>query len=427
MNKTVSKLFLSGMLSLSLIVGTVISNVSLVAHAEETTSTSSSLTVTPDTDTVTRDQEKQNLLNDSDNKRILANEAEGIDDNDASIEAPTVVSRDDFNNDNEYYSYLRTHPYVKATDAISTRSADVAMAGATTAAKEYAFEGLQRTTVIQKAYIGSTYIYVTQLTGQDLYLSRCRIEGDVAVYQDEMKLTDFGHSQTLEEFKYNDEYYFWIGCKGVETTSSGIPWSTQVARIQYSPGELKYTDAPRFSSINYLNNTGASNGSMTRSDSALSSTTNRLFIWTKNGDGTAHYASYDATQMNQILDEAVSSGGNLYVPFTDSRVHDAYIAGHSMTLSVLTSLISYDSIQGFEYNDADAIYISSGQEGDTPAMVKFAWDTTSGSKVTLNNSEFGSTTETEGMQLKGDDVYLVVDFHDSPNVSMIYSIPKSAF
>lgn len=122
MNKTVSKLFLSGMLSLSLIVGTVISNVSLVAHAEETTSTSGSLTVTPDTDTVTRDQEKQNLLNDSDNKRILANEAEGIDDNDASIEAPTVVSRDDFNNDNEYYSYLRTHPYVKATDAILSRA-----------------------------------------------------------------------------------------------------------------------------------------------------------------------------------------------------------------------------------------------------------------------------------------------------------------
>ena len=131
--------------------------------------------------------------------------------------------------------------------------------------------------------------------------------------------------------------------------------------------------------------------------------------------------------MDRILDEAVSSGGNLYVPCTDSRVHDACIAGHSMTLSVLTSLISYDSIQGFEYNDADAIYISSGQEGDTPAMVKFAWDTTSGSKVTLNNSEFGSTTETEGMQLKGDDVYLVVDLHDSPNVSMIYSIPKSAF
>lgn len=68
MNKTVSKLFLSGMLSLRLIVGTVISNVSLVAHAEETTSTSGSLTVTPDTDTVTRNQEKQNLLNDSDNK-----------------------------------------------------------------------------------------------------------------------------------------------------------------------------------------------------------------------------------------------------------------------------------------------------------------------------------------------------------------------
>jgi hypothetical protein len=234
------------MLSLSLVGGSIISNVSLVAHAEETTSTSSSSTATSDTDTVTREQETQNLLNSPDNQRILANEASGIDDKDASIEAPTVVSRDDFNNDNEYYSYLRTHPYVKTTDAISTRSADVAMVAATSATKEYTFEGLQHSEVIQKAYIGSTYIYITQLSGQDLYLSRCRSEGSVGVYQDEMKLTDFGHSQTLEEFKYNDEYYFWIGCKGVETTSSKIPWSTQVARIQYSPGELKYTDAPRF-------------------------------------------------------------------------------------------------------------------------------------------------------------------------------------
>src|SRR5688500_16193571 len=62
----------------------------------------------------------------------------------------------------------------------------------------YNIKSLNHNLAIQKAYIASSYVYVTQRSGSTVYLSRCLISGNNATYQDEMTMTNCGHGQTLD-------------------------------------------------------------------------------------------------------------------------------------------------------------------------------------------------------------------------------------
>src|SRR3954454_59547 len=92
----------------------------------------------------------------------------------------------------------------------------------------YNIKSLNHNLAIQKSYIASTYVYVTQRSGGTVYVSRCLISGTNATYQDEMTLTNCGHGQTLDMYTYNGINYLYVSSKADPSTTED--WSLQVGR-----------------------------------------------------------------------------------------------------------------------------------------------------------------------------------------------------
>jgi len=117
-----------------------------------------------------------------------------------------------------------------------------------TATLQFNILGLVFNKAVQKAYLGSTYLYVTQRVGLDCQLSRLTISGNNATYVDHMTVTNAGHCETLDSYEHNGQNYFYFSSKADATTN----WSLQVARLQYSAGATyDYTDLHRFTYMNY--------------------------------------------------------------------------------------------------------------------------------------------------------------------------------
>ena len=279
-------------------------------------------------------------------------------------------------------------------------------------------------TAVQKSYIGSSYIYVIQRSGSNSYLSRCLINGTIASHVDHMILTGFGHTQTLEFYSHNYESYFLIGCKANEDYS--LKWATQIGRIKYVPGTtVNYTSIYRFSSLSYANENGTSFGTIKRADAAISSDQNTLFLWAQDTTGEIQYSSYDFDGINDELDDLEQAGGTKYLSF--SLLTD-YCYG-SFRQSGNNRVLPNGSCQGVEYNNADSIFIIGGNTGETPKIAKMMG---SGSTytysylATINHNSFDNDTETEGIQLKGNNIYFGIYDHDTGS-NKIYYISKNIF
>lgn len=102
----------------------------------------------------------------------------------------------------------------------------------------------------------------------------------------------------------------------------------------------------------------------------------------------------------------------------------------SLRQSGSNRVLPNNSCQGLEFTDADSIYVIGGAAGDTPKIAKM---TGSGSNykyaclATVTHSNFGSSAEAEGIQLKGDYVYFGISDKYKSDRACIYSIPKSVF
>ncbi len=291
-----------------------------------------------------------------------------------------------------------------------------------TASKGYTITGLKHGEAIQKTYIGSTYVYVLQRSGKDMFMSRCTISGASAVYKDEMKLINFGHSQTLEAFDYGNTSYFWIACKA--STDTTHYWSTQVGRLEYKPGTtVDYTAIKRLSALAKANKDGKANGTVKRADAALSSNKSILLIWSKNTDNVMQFTFYNAAKVNAAL----SSSSSKYVNCDAAAIKNACISSFTMKNKFLIN----GSCQGLEVSDAKSIYMASGGVEDTKWIFKL--NSTGGiiGKAYIKNTNLSGQTKTEieGLQLKGDDVYFGLCNHNEKGSGRqyIYSVPKGVF
>lgn len=293
----------------------------------------------------------------------------------------------------------------------------------------YTINGLKSTAAIQKTYIGSTYVYVIQRSGDNSYLSRCIINGSKATYKDHMLLKNFGHGQTLEWFEHKNKPFFWVTCKA--NTAYDKRWGTQIGRLEYQAGKtVDYTSITRFSHLSYANKSGKSFGSAKRVDAALSSDKSKILFWVKDTDNEIQYSYYNTAKLNAALDKKVSATSR-YVPCTDNAVKSACY--DSFRQSGNNRVLPHGSCQGLEFSDALSIYIAGGAAGDTPQIAKM---TGSGSNfkfsylAEIKHKKFNKTeTEIEGLQLKGDNVYFGISDKSkgNPNPACIYSIPKSIF
>lgn len=333
-----------------------------------------------------------------------------------------ILEKDDFETPEEYQKYLENHPKVETQQSRASANKNVSAA----ATLRYKIQGLTSSAAIQKTYIGSTYIYVIQRSGSNAILSRCKIDGKIAKYQDRMTLKNFGHGQTLEWFEYNSKPYFWVTCKANEAYD--IKWGTQIGRLQYEAGKsIDYTEIPRFSHLSYANKSGSSIGEVKRVDAALSSDRKKVFFWVMDNTGEIQYSFYNAEKLNKELDKKESQDSK-FVPCTSSAVKAACYG--SFTQSGSNRVLPNGSCQGLELSNGDSIYVIGGGVGDKPKIAKL---TGSGSNykysclATTSNSNFGSGTEAEGIQIKGDYLYFGVSDKTSSDRSCIYSIPKSVF
>ena len=338
------------------------------------------------------------------------------------------LDRDDFDTREEYEQYVRETGDTSAQYPDTSVSSDVSGISVTassaaygaTASKEYTLKNLNRKTAIQKTYIGSTYVYVLQRKGSDMYLSRCTISGSSATYKDEMLLTDFGHSQTLEWFEYNGTAYFWIACKAsYEYTQN---WSTQIGRLEYKANAtVDYTEIKRLSNLGKANKEGNAHGTLKRVDAALSSDKSILLVWSKNTDNEMQFTFYDAAKINKAL----SNSSSKYVSCESQVIIDALIS----TFQMKNTFLIDGSCQGLEVSDAMSIYMASGGRDETKYIFKL---NSSGSKIGeiyMKNSALssGTDTEIEGLQLSGDNVYFgLCDHYEKDNGKQyIYSVPNS--
>lgn len=91
-------------------------------------------------------------------------------------------------------------------------------------------------------------------------------------------------------------------------------------------------------------------------------------------------------------------------------------------------VIPNGSWQGLEFADNNMVYISGGQIGDIPKVIRGNWRFTQAKTVSLSGFSDTANVETEGIQLKGSQVLIGLEFHggnDTPHT--VYSFDKSAF
>jgi hypothetical protein len=275
-------------------------------------------------------------------------------------------------------------------------------AGAATPAKTvnaaatlaYNIKSLRHNLAIQKSYIASTYVYVTQRSGGTVYVSRCLINGTDATYQDEMTLTNCGHGQTLDMYTYNGINYLYVSSKADPSTT--YYWSLQVARMLYTAGATyDYTSLHRFTYMNYADKTGTSLGTTYRVDAGGNSTHTAFRVQTV--EGTVTWSVYDTVTLNQLLD------GNIQVQMNSAGAVNACL--YSFTQSGTNIIRPNGSFQGMDLLGSTEIYASGGAEGEVPSI---AMITNTGAYASLVKITNVGNHEIEGVQTKNGNVYFVI-------------------
>lgn len=279
----------------------------------------------------------------------------------------------------------------------------------------YNLKGLNHNLAVQKAYIASKYLYVTQRSGGTVYLSRLLMSGSTATYVDEMTITNAGHGQTLDMYTYNGIDYFYFSSKADPSTTYN--WSLQVARLQYSAGATHdYTDLHRFTYMNYADKTGARLGDTYRVDAGGNSDYTIFRVQTV--EGTVTWSIYDTAALNKLLDS------NEQVRMDSTEAISACVT--SFTQSGSDIVRPNGSFQGFDMLSNTEIYTSGGAEGETP---RIALMSNTGAYKTLVNITNVGTHEIEGVQTKNSNVYftIVTDPDNKKDTQKVYYVPDSVF
>ncbi|MCM3627798.1 class III bacteriocin [Paenibacillus glycanilyticus] len=279
----------------------------------------------------------------------------------------------------------------------------------------YSLKGLKHNLAVQKAYIASKYLYVTQRSGGTVYLSRLLMKGSTATYVDEMTVTHSGHGQTLDMYTYKDIDYFYFSSKADPSTS--YDWSLQVARLKYSAGKkYDYADLRRFTYMNYANKTGKRLGDTYRVDGGGNSGYTLFRVQT--AQGTVTWSIYNTAALNKLLD------GSEQVRMDSAAAKKACVASFTQTGSRIVR--PNGSFQGMDMLSSTKIYTSGGAEGQTP---RIALMSNTGSYKSLVKITNVGNHEIEGVQTKNGKVYftIVTNPKNKKDTQKVYYVPESKF
>jgi hypothetical protein len=285
----------------------------------------------------------------------------------------------------------------------------------TVARLAYHLKGLRHNAAVQKAYIASSYVYVTQRSRGTCHLSRLRISGNEARYVDQMTVTNSGHCQTLDMYSYKDRNFFYFSAKAADTTVQY--WSMQVARLGYEPGAtVDYTDLRRFTYLNYANPRGERLGTTHRVDGGGNST--HTFFRVQTSEGSVTWSIYGTPELNRLLDlkEQVRLDGE------DAKL--ACLGSFTQTGSQI--IRPNGSFQGADLLGDSRIFTSGGADGQTPKIALISGSGAYRTLVTITNV---GNREIEGVQTKNGNVYftIVADPVNKRDTQKIYFVPDNVF
>lgn len=311
----------------------------------------------------------------------------------------------------------------------------------------YKLMNLPSTGIVQKCYVTGSNIYTVQVpSGDTIYLSKCQISNDGihAYYQSHMVLNNVGSDQTLEMFTYNDNTYFWIGLKSYHyvhpETLNDFYYTTQIGRIQYQGGTTinNYTQVPRFGNLNYANDSNTNLGTVMRMDAALSTDGTKLMLAVRNdtdidgGYAKVQYSVYSTSVLNQKLDQVEANPNTNMVSFKNNTALQAVCEPCFTQVGNQRVFPNGSSCQGLELTNTNySIYMASGYapSGHTPRIGKMVNTGTVSSPnyiyhscLELNNTEMQpSSTEIEGVQIRGDYLYFVLTHINESTLIQNYS------
>jgi len=263
-------------------------------------------------------------------------------------------------------------------------------------------------------YIGHDYIYVTQHEKDVTYLSRLKINGTTATYQDHMTLKKCGLGETLDMYNYNGKAYFLIGCKSDDVAGNGTSASTfyaahQIARIEYKAGTTysTYTSLPRFSKLvlagSYYDSSNTlksvNDGDIYRVAAAACG--EKMIFRVEVADGDIRYAIYDTAKLNAALDATGTSGLSLgSAAAVKAKIKSFKQDGGS---SSTNKVYPNTSFKGIEFSCYRSIYVAGGgADADHPRIARMDYDGTYDLLITITNI---SKTEIYGLQADAGNIY----------------------
>ena len=279
-----------------------------------------------------------------------------------------------FANDNTEITGKKTFVVKAQTDVEEVKPSKIIYMKAT---KAYKVTGLKHRLNIQRSYVGSGYIFVSQSNSNGItYLSRCTLNNTTATYKDEMKLVNFGHNQTLEFYSHNNKTYILIGCKGnLNDKPYGKGLTIQVGRIQYKAGTTisNYTQINRMVRLDCANTSGKpfdiiSENSLAsgynietvvqRMDASLSSNKKYLVLAVRSIHEHIQYSYYDFDVINNLLDKVEGKTPNYISCYNNSNIKNA--CKFSCIQKKGKRILPNGSCQGIDFTNAYSIYMASG-------------------------------------------------------------------
>lgn len=266
--------------------------------------------------------------------------------------------------------------------------------GNATAVVEYKITGLPSNVAIQNFAVGSTYIYITQHSGNNTLLSRCTITGtkssdDNSIIAeckngDYMTLEDFGHGESLAMATYNNTTYFYVGAEVNKTTDTSYQWSKQIARIKYaSKTTLNNKNASKIRYLNYANTNLKSVGTVNRVACAASSS--QFIIRTQVTSGKVQYSIYEINAINKAFDEADGRTDKTVSFKGNTTLKKACTKSFVQSSDANNLVYPNGSFQGMDLTNGGNIYLAGGDAQNTYNRVakmnssgtyKYRWDIT---------------------------------------------------
>ncbi|BDR59969.1 helveticin J family class III bacteriocin [Lactobacillus xylocopicola] len=236
--------------------------------------------------------------------------------------------------------------------------------------------------VVQKGNVTKSNCYALQLYKGGTYVFKASLQSDMNFNKNTvLTLTGIagGHTQTFEYAGQKNSWF--VGTKGKKSTADNEKrfWASQIARVQI-PDKTTHTTNINLPRLSYLNRAGIgkkidASGNFTeetftgkdlfRSEAAVSPDYTKFLLATIDTTGNGYFFLYNLATINRELNQAGNS---------DVNIGNISCLGYFAIPNITNRYSGIGSIQGYDLDDRNNIYISSQKSGESERNIyKIPW------------------------------------------------------